>query len=183
MSHDDIAAKVAAWNPSFARRFGAVVLGGVVLLGIAVVASPRLQYVLRVWFVRPQPHEPSSHLRRIFDGAFTFYYAEDSPPDRRFPVSSGGPHPPLHYGDCRPMSTDDWITIRAWGELEFDIDEKHRFHYQFDSSGTGDDAQFTASAFGDIDCDGVYSTWVRFGKVSGGEASGSNGLYIARELE
>jgi hypothetical protein len=38
--------------------------------------------------------------------------------------------------------------------------------YQFDSEGTGVGAAFTVSAFGDVDCDGIYSTFIRVGEVT-----------------
>lgn len=73
--------------------------------------------------------------------------------------------------------------IVPWAELEFESIDPHLFHYQYDSSGDGDLSQFTASAFGDLDCDGHFSTFVFFGDIEGGEVQGSPGFYIEHELE
>ena len=42
---------------------------------------------------------------------------------------------------------------------------------------------FAASAFGDLDCDGEYSTFVRFGRIENSEVEVSSGMYISNERE
>jgi hypothetical protein len=52
------------------------------------------------------------------------------------------------------------------------------------AAGVGVGSTFTATAFGDLDCDGVFSTFVRIGSVrAGNEIRGSAGLYQQNELE
>lgn len=87
---------------------------------------------------------------------------------------------------CDP-SPGDWDS-ETWSALYFQMTNEHYFVYDFTSNGkTGNDAEFTVSAYGDLDCDGVKSTYQRFGrgKVENGEATVENGnaLYIENEGE
>lgn len=67
-------------------------------------------------------------------------------------------------------------------------DGQHYFVYTFDAAGVLTEAQFTASAFGDLDCDGVQST---FQRMAFGDARykddcsvmGSAAFYVAKETE
>jgi hypothetical protein len=49
----------------------------------------------------------------------------------------------------------------TWSALSFQINDEHYFVYSFDSSGTLTAANFTATANGDLDCDGTFSTFQR----------------------
>ncbi len=84
-------------------------------------------------------------------------------------------------GAYRPSS---WTDNPLWTGLGFELHEPHHFHYSFrwryDAEEHG--CQFTAQAFGDLDDDGVFSTFERAGAAS---VHGVNtaGLYIDREIE
>ncbi len=67
-----------------------------------------------------------------------------------------------------------WDTTE-WRALDFILYDKHRFVYRFESEGEGDTLRTTTTAYGDLDCDGVYSTWYR-------EASMVEGELVAGEL-
>jgi len=47
----------------------------------------------------------------------------------------------------------------TWSALRFRITDSHYYQYAFDSSGVLAKAIFTAQGFGDLDCDGVQSTF------------------------
>ncbi len=47
----------------------------------------------------------------------------------------------------------------SWSALKFAITDQHYFQYSYDSSGTLKDAKYTATANGDLDCDGQMSTF------------------------
>ena len=64
-------------------------------------------------------------------------------------------------GRC-PASVDDW-NHETWSQLSFQVNDAHFFSYKFSSSGEGANARFTATAYGDLDCDGVFSTFERYG--------------------
>ncbi len=145
---------------------------------------------------RPSRRELTSdatmNLRRLFDASVTAYH---SGTDQRFP-SAVPLTPDLdairascddHSSDRAPFALDvsssAWADARGWQALSFAPEDPHYYAYQYDSSGQGNSAQFTASAFGDLDCDGEFSTFVRFGRVEYGEVVGSAGLHIQNELE
>jgi|GEM_PF-745006 len=75
----------------------------------------------------------------------------------------------------------------TWKALRFGVSRPHYYQYCFESSGTGADATFTATAIGDLDCDGVKSTFKRMGVMdqTGGDCSvrGGAALYKEQELE
>lgn len=76
----------------------------------------------------------------------------------------------------------------TWNALSFELREPHYFVYQFDSQGFGAEATFFATAFGDLDKDGVLSTFQRTGKgtVQAGdycEAELNSSMYVENELE
>jgi hypothetical protein len=78
----------------------------------------------------------------------------------RFPGPSAGPTPPLGSccatgAACLPDATL-W-QVEPWRSLDFAIADKHYYSYEY---RVADDGQtFTARAYGDLDCDGEYSTF------------------------
>jgi hypothetical protein len=83
------------------------------------------------------------------------------------------------------VDTRKWTTA-TWSALNFQMNDQHYFGYAYTSSGTGATAKFTASAHADLDCDGVLSTFERYGY---GDASatcsmrGSPAFYKNNETE
>ncbi len=76
-----------------------------------------------------------------------------------------------------------WNTP-TWTSLKFAIGDQHRFGYAFASTGVGERARFTVTAHGDLDCDGILSTFERYGYGdSGCQVKGSSAMYIDRETE
>lgn len=53
----------------------------------------------------------------------------------------------------------------GWGPLHFALTEPHYLAYQFQSTGTGTAAVYTARAHGDMDCDKIWSTFEYRGHV------------------
>jgi len=89
---------------------------------------------------------------------------------------------------CAP-EPEAWNTP-TWMSLLFAPSDPHYFVYSFDSNGkTGPEAQFTASAHADLDCDGIYSTFQRHGKgdphSQGGDCSavGAAAMFSNNETE
>ena len=70
--------------------------------------------------------------------------------------------PPCGRAVATPAA--QWKKV-GWRQMHFAITEPHRYAFSFDSSGTNTKAVFTAKAFGDLDCDGVYSTYEMRGSV------------------
>lgn len=77
----------------------------------------------------------------------------------------------------------------TWSALRFRITDQHYYQYAFDSSGVLSKAVFTAEGFGDLDCDGVQSTFqlVVHGDVAATNAEcdtvGTAGFFRDNETE
>jgi type IV pilus assembly protein PilA len=84
---------------------------------------------------------------------------------------------------CPPRAAD-W-TDPTWKELHFSMDDPYYYRYEFVSSGVNVDSEFTARAHGDLDCDGVLSTYEMYGavQVQGNDMSGNAGVYKEKPLE
>ena len=131
--------------------------------------------------------EALTKLTAIRGGAFAYF---ESTRDTQFPALPIPPTPPLgtccknpkHRCDADPAL---WDTP-AWRELRFAMEDPHRYSYAFRASGTGKAATFTVDAYGDLDCDGVYSTFELFGSVgtaSWGNSYVNGDVSIVDELE
>jgi prepilin-type N-terminal cleavage/methylation domain-containing protein len=80
-----------------------------------------------------------------------------------------------------PVGTWDTAT---WQALDFSIADPHYYSFEYESSGVGTAAGFTARALGDLDGDGNRSTFERAGALnSQREMYGSPGVYMESELE
>jgi len=90
-----------------------------------------------------------------------------------FPRANGGPTPPLgscckgEKGTCAP-DPSLW-SEPPWSDLDFSVDDPHYFSYEY--KGTTDGTTFTARAYGDLDCDGTYSTFSLTGTAGAGGAT------------
>jgi hypothetical protein len=101
------------------------------------------------------------------------------PGGRCVPVT-GEPSGPGEY------SMSLWTDSKVWNAMNVQQETPHYFHYDFKwanvSTGFGS-CQFTAQAFGDLDGDGVYSTYERAGAADENGVNAAAGLYIDNELE
>jgi type IV pilus assembly protein PilA len=82
------------------------------------------------------------------------------------------------------VTTVNWDNLDTWQALKFSIADPHYFAYEYISSGTLSNAQFTAAAYGDLDGDGNASTFERAGQANAQlEVQGARGLYESDPLE
>ena len=80
-------------------------------------------------------------------------------------------------------TTATWDT-EGWGPIHFTITEPHYCAYAFVSSGsTGVSATYSARAYGDLDCDGVLSTFELRGSIDAEGSVKIVGPIISNELE
>jgi type IV pilus assembly protein PilA len=78
---------------------------------------------------------------------------------------------------------DDW-DAPTWMALQFAVTDPHYYRYAYDSSGAGPGSLFTARAVGDLDCDGIFSTFERAGiSLTSGTVFSSRGVYRHLEAE
>lgn len=148
----------------------------VAILGIlAVVAVPAFIKYLR----RAKSVEAFDQLEKIYKASAIYYATPRVRPTsyERVPCafpdtvavtptegtccqSLGGPDAD---SDDRCDSDPDVWTQASWNALLFHMQDSHWFVYEYVSSGQLAAATFTASAYGDLDCDGVQSTFRRAG--------------------
>ena len=167
----------------------------------AAVAIPAFVKYMR----RAKTTEAIDMLDRMYKGAAVYY---STPHVERgtgtlipcqFPASQGltpnvkdlgccgGAHD--KDGDKRcDVDMEQWTTA-TWSALNFQLNDAHYFGYEFESKGVGAAAVFTARAHADLDCDGVLSTFERYGYGDDSEGDGicsmkgSSAFYKDNETE
>lgn len=170
---------------------GLLVAGAVSLLLLDLftsVLSSQMPRCLR-WIGRcgDGTSEGVIQIRKLYDSSVMYYATEHFDADGnllapQFPQSA--PLTPAEVPCGRvPPRPELWRDHPTWQTLNFALTDPHKYAYQYDSSGEGESAQFTASAFGDLDCDGKFSTFVRFAAVREGQVVGSTSLYVENRLE
>ena len=166
---------------------GMVALAGV----LAAVAIPAFMKYIR----RSKTSEATMNLRKGFDSAVTYYNEEQADRTgailpRHFPKSvaltPGNPTKLMckNGESTKFVPTVDTWRHETWVALNFAVDDPFYYAYEFVSEGTGADAIFTVRAVGDLDCDGVLSTFERIGTADENNfISGGAGLFSKEELE
>jgi hypothetical protein len=143
--------------------------------------------------------EATQMVKKLYDGARAYYMDGSSGAAAlggarmaaQFPEPSAGPVPPLgtcckqEGRQCQPAA-QLW-TDEVWVALQFSVDDPHYYSYEYkvDNKAKGGPT-FTVSAYGDLDCDGVYSTFRMTGVVNSEYADGPAGtaaIYKEKELE
>jgi len=165
----------------------------VAIIGVlASVAIPAfMKYVLKA-----KTTEALGNVRRMFEGARAYFHQDWTargtaglPLARQFPATAA--YTPVlrccqggSGGKCRPDST---IWTNAWMDLKFAMEDAHYFNYDYTSSGTNLTSAFSADAFGDFDCDNIWSTYEMIGSVLPDgtipSPSGAGGFFTNNQLE
>ena len=171
-----------------------------ILAILAVVAVPAFIKYMR----RAKTTEAIDELDKIYKGAAVYYTTPKitntgSKLPCQFPAdqgvtpieatccsSQGGPDTDADDRcDGNPATWDD----PTWSALSFQMNDQHYFSYAFDSDGTLKDAKFTATAYADLDCDTIQSTFQRLGFGDPGATNaecalqGSAAFYVENETE
>lgn len=155
---------------------------------LAAIAIPAFTKYVR----RSKTSEARVQLAKMFD-AVSRYHGEhgrcpgglDGEAGVTPPISvncNDGPAGRCTAGDAYDSSA--WGDNEVWSALGFEMAEGHYFHYNIrwgqDQAGA---CQFTAQAFGDLDDDGVFSTYERAGAADVNGVNAAAGLYIDQEVE
>ena len=144
-----------------------LVLVGVAYTGVvAAVAIPAFIKYTR----RSKTTEAIDNLDRLYKDAAVYYVTPRvDPTGAKLPCSlppsvgwTPAGSPCDHKGGKYPGGPDEW-SDPTWRALGFQIDGPHYFRYKFDANPTVKDGKFTITASADLDCDGVWSTFERYG--------------------
>lgn len=147
-------------------------LGGLVALlltGFLVAQSAFKKYIRK-----SKTAEARMFLRKMESGARYYWDSgelgsmEAAPP--KFPESVG-PTPPLGTccedpsGTCQP--DENLWNHPSWVALDMFMMDPHYYSYEFRSTSTDGEgyATFEVLAYGDLDCDGTYSTFRMAGRA------------------
>lgn len=160
----------------------------VAIIGIlAAVAIPAFMKYIR----RSKTSEATMNLRKLFDSSVSYFESEHADRkgnilDRQFPVNKGpdpDSDPCANPGEKFIPAENTWMDA-TWQALNFALADPHYYQYEYASSGTNTEAEFTARAMGDLDCDSQKSTFERVGTVDDAlNVGGGGGIYIESELE
>lgn len=164
----------------------------VAIIGIlAVVAVPAFMKYIR----RSKTVEASNNIKKIFDSSIAYYEAEHANAaqvilPRQFP-DPAAETPAINPccgqpGDkCDPAPAAAlWKNSPTWNSLNFSVDDPFYFWYRYDSAGTDAASNFSAWAFGNLDCDPNFSTFMRGGRIDANRnPTGGAGLFTKNEIE
>lgn len=137
---------------------------------------------LAITFVACEKHDEAVEARQMLDlikkGSAAYYSSPrveagtGRQVECQFPASTGltpalvnGKHPCCAGGDKASCAAapDNWNNP-TWSALMFQLNSNHYYAYKYESSGVYGAAKFTATAYGDLDCDGNWSTFVLNGQ-------------------
>jgi hypothetical protein len=122
--------------------------------------------------------EPVDGLKRIAASAVSLAAAGSA-----FPPSVQLTPPEVPRGVRADDPTGVW-DHPTWRALGFSFDHPHAFSFSFESSqGPGGAGHFRATAHGDLDGDGVVSTFEVEGESDANGARVLPGMYVDREVE
>ena len=161
----------------------------VAIIGIlAAVAIPAFMKYIR----RSKTSEASMNIRKIYDSSVSYFEAEHANATgsilpKQFPGTQATT-PALATccgsagGKCAPNPAY-WATV-SWQALNFGVDDPFYYAYAYTGSGTDKASSFKADAFGDLNCDAVYSTYERSGSVDAQfNVTGGSGLFVVNDIE
>ncbi|MBL8605246.1 MAG: prepilin-type N-terminal cleavage/methylation domain-containing protein [Myxococcales bacterium] len=148
----------------------------VVILGIlAAVAIPAFSRYIK----RSKTAEAAGNVSKIYQGQTVYFTQSTVNGSATFVNAPAGPLSSLPANGNKFTANPAYWTAEAnWSAIGFSLDGPH--YYQYVSPGnTG---AFTVQAIGNIDGDGINSTFQRVGTVVGGEVQGAN-MVVTAELE
>jgi hypothetical protein len=130
--------------------------------------------------------EPVDGLERL--GASAVAYATVHPVALAFPPSAPMTPSTPPRGRCEPSASDTWLAP-TWRALDFQAappGAPHCFAFAFDSALSPSRSTFRAHAHGDLDGDGILSTFEVTGHAIDGDPAGpalDPGMFVDSEVE
>ncbi len=161
----------------------------VAIIGIlAAVAIPAFMKYIR----RSKTTEATMNLRKIFDSSIAYYTEEHASRGgnilpRQFPTTVVSTPPGKACAgntSQKILPTSNMWNSPTWQGLTFAVEDPFYFQYSYDAANTGNAAQFTARASGDLNCDALFSTFERIGTIDAeNNVNGGAGIFKENELE
>jgi hypothetical protein len=175
---------VPARNRSRGRRFSEVELAVAFALGGSVLAVAIPTFARNLHASRFV--EPVGGLKRI--GVAAVAYARVHPVAQAFPASAPLTPTEVPRGRCAVDPPEIWDrpTWTALGFRPSAPEEAHCFAFSFDSALSPTRSSFRAQAHGDLDGDGITSTFEVTGQAVDGDPRGpvlDPGMYVDSETE
>ncbi|MCA9667709.1 MAG: hypothetical protein KC503_19050 [Myxococcales bacterium] len=164
-------AKLPSGAPGKGLAIAAIPVGCVVTLihlMLAAIAIPAFVHYTRL----SKTTEARESLYKLRAGARTYfmndhYSSSGQLAPKRLPAGSRDWTPSQSCcsqgGKCMP-NANEW-SAPHWKALRFEMSDPHYFQYRFYSSGTGRSTSVVIEARGDLDCDGIYSSFKMIGSV------------------
>ena len=165
----------------------------VTIIGIlAVVAGAEFSK----YQARAKSTEAVGNVAKMAEGAQTYYLQELTNRQgqllpKQFPANIGptpqegpgcnGPSP-LKHDPANPAIGNQW-QVESWQKLNFSVAKPFLYQYTFESNGIGANAQFTARAQGDLDCDQNLSLFEQVGYVDANNQVSIRQLFTQQETE
>ena len=123
----------------------------VAIIGIlAAVAIPAFMDYMK----KSKKTEAALQLNKIGKNDKTYFIT-----NAMFVTTAGATNPNVETTACSGpnghFTTVDWSALAGWKDLDFQIDEPSLFKYTY----TGAATSASATAIGDLDCDGTFITY------------------------
>jgi type IV pilus assembly protein PilA len=164
----------------------------VAIIGIlAAVAIPAFMKNAR----KAKTTEATTNVKKLYDGARSYYEEEMNARGSIVPLAKQFPTQPTTTvapavntccGQPGKKCTPDpalW-TDASWQALKFQMTDPYYYSYYYLASGTDTASLFSAGAYGNLDCDTVYSTFEMVGSIQvDGTVTGQAGMFKDKELE
>ena len=108
--------------------------------------------------------------------------ADAAPQDRAYPASASLTPATVPRASLATDPPGTWHQP-TWRLLGFSIEAPHAYSFQFDAQNDAKVSRFSVEAHGDLDGDGVVSTFRTGGSVEPGQAPRRTPLEVIREVE
>lgn len=164
-----------------ARSISALELAALIAVGGSLVAVAVPSFVENLSFSKL--NEPIEGLDRMVTSAIR--YAEGRPQNISFPPPAPLTPTEVPRGEPADDPVDAWEHL-TWKSLDFRFQQPHSFAFRFDSALDPESGvmRFVATAHGDLDGDGVLSTFeVRGERLPGQSARVLPGMFVDRAVE
>jgi type IV pilus assembly protein PilA len=163
----------------------------VAIIGIlAAVAIPAFTRYVK----KSRTAEAVGHMNKEWSGSLTYYESDHvtnggTMLEKQFPngtatAANGGTACGCATGGRCAGGDTAWGSDGIWLSLNFSLPDPHNYTPSYIGAGSLSGAQFTAGAWGDLNCNQTTSSFSRNGSInSNGDVTGSYQPLILNELE